>query len=89
MAKRIILADTNWWISLVIAKFDNSFASILENEDLEFCSCNELENEISDTLKKPKLQKFLSEEIVKTFWLFFHLRILHINLTSVVNIILL
>jgi len=70
--KKIIIADTNWWISLVISNFENSFASLLEDETLEFYSCDELENEILNVFRKIKLQKFLNEEIIKTFWLSFN-----------------
>ncbi|MCZ2460858.1 MAG: hypothetical protein LC128_14655 [Chitinophagales bacterium] len=49
MVKKIIIADTNRWISLVIGKFDNDFAGILEHEEFEFYSCHEIEEEIRIT----------------------------------------
>ena len=57
MVKKIIIADTNWWISLLISNFENSFASLLEDETLEFCSCDELENEIPKCFQKNKTSK--------------------------------
>lgn len=86
MAIKIIIADTNWWISLVIGRFDNDFARLLEMETLEFVSCPQLESEIQNSFKKEKLQPFLSEEIIKTFWLAFRLRNKKINLVSTVSI---
>ena len=86
MAKRIIIADTNWWISLVVAKFDNTFATILEIDELEFCSCLELEDEIRQTFTKARLRKYLSRDITDSFWLLFHLRTRNIKLTSRVTI---
>lgn len=86
MAIKIIIADTNWWISLVIGRFDNDFARLLEMETLEFVSCPQLESEIQNSFKKEKLQPFLSEEIIKTFWLAFRLRNKKVNLVSTVTI---
>ena len=86
MVKKIIIADTNWWISLVLGGFDNDFARLLEMESLEFVSCRQLESEIQNTFKKEKLQKFLSEEIIKIFWLSFRFKIKDITLISTISI---
>ena len=86
MVKKIIIADTNWWISLVLGGFDNDFARLLEMESLEFVSCQQLETEIQNTFKKEKLQKFLSEEIIKIFWLSFRFKIKDITLVSNISI---
>ena len=86
MVKKIIIADTNWWISLVISGFNNDFARLLEIETLEFVSCLQLETEIQNSFKKEKLQKFLSEEIINIFWLSFRHRNNNIKLTSIVSI---
>ncbi len=86
MAKRIIIADTNWWISLVIAGFENVFSDLLENDELVFCSSEKLEYEIQQTFRKKKLQKYLSEDIINYFWLSFHLRVTSIKTTSSITI---
>ncbi len=86
MVKKIIIADTNWWISLVIGRFDNDFAQLLEMDTLEFVSCQQLESEIQNSFKKEKLQKFFTEEIIKTFWLSFRLRNKNVNLISTISI---
>jgi putative PIN family toxin of toxin-antitoxin system len=86
MVKKIIIADTNWWISLVLGGFDNDFARLLEMESLEFVSCQQLETEIQNTFKKEKLQKFFSEEIIKIFWLSFRFKIKNITLVSNISI---
>ena len=39
-----------------------------------------------NAFRKIKLQKFLNEEIIKTFWVSFNLRVLHVHLRSTVTI---
>ena len=56
---KVIVADTNWWISLIIKKFINKFAEILPLANLKFVSSPELTGEIKDTLSKERLQKHL------------------------------
>jgi putative PIN family toxin of toxin-antitoxin system len=86
MVKRIIIADTNWWVSLVIANFETRFAKLLESAEFEFCSCTELETEIQATFSKKKLQKYISPEVSAIFWLSFQLRTKKVPLVSIVNI---
>ena len=59
---KIIIADTNWWISLVIKNFNNKFADLLLLPKLKFISSNELTGEISATLLKERLQKHFSPD---------------------------
>ena len=65
---KIIVADTNWWISLIIKKFENKFAVILLSEHCKFVTSNELTEEIKSTLSKQRLQKYLDKDIVGFFW---------------------
>lgn len=86
MVKKIIIADTNWWISLVISRFENKFAIILEMEILEFVSCKQLETEIQDSFKKQRLQKFLSKDVMDTFWISFRQWNKNVNIVSNISI---
>jgi putative PIN family toxin of toxin-antitoxin system len=86
MVRKIIIADTNWWISLVISRFDHEFADLLEIETIEFISCDQLENEIRNSFNKEKIKKFLSKEILTIFWLSFRLRNKKITLVSTVSV---
>lgn len=54
---KIIVADTNWWVSLIIKKFNNTFATILSSPVLKFVTSEELTDEIRKTLSKERLQK--------------------------------
>jgi len=86
MVKKIIIADINWWISLVISRFENKFAIILEMEILEFVSCKQLETEIQDSFKKQRLQKFLSKDVMDTFWISFRQWNKNVNIVSNISI---
>ena len=86
MVKKIIIADTNWWISLVISRFENKFANILEMETLEFVSCEQLETEIQNSFKKQRLQKFLAKDVMDTFWISFRQWNKTINIVSTISI---
>jgi len=86
MVKKIIIADINWWISLVISRFENKFAIILEMEILEFVSCKQLETEIQDSFKKQRLQKFLSKDVMDTFWISFRQWNKNVDIVSNISI---
>jgi len=83
---KIIIADTNWWISLTITKFQNQFGQLLQNLDIELYSCKELEKEIQDTFLKKRLQKYFDADLLQDFWLYFHTRVTKITLQSSVII---
>jgi putative PIN family toxin of toxin-antitoxin system len=68
MEIKIIVADTNWWISLVIKKFNNRFAELLASANLKFVTSDELTDEIKKTLSKERLQKHLNNNLVSFFW---------------------
>ena len=57
-----------------------------ENEEFEFCSSEKLEIEIQNTFKKKKLQKYISDDIIKVFWLSFHLRVTTIKTISTITV---
>jgi len=71
---KIIVADTNWWISLIIKKFNNKFATILSSPNLKFVTSQELTNEIRETLSKERLQKNLDQETIDRLGIMTYLR---------------
>lgn len=65
MKKRIkLIIDTNIWVSLAIGSetISNQMHSILSNNNLELIASFELIDELTETLKKKKLQKYLNKE---------------------------
>lgn len=86
MVKKIIIADINWWVSLVISRFENKFAIILEMDTLEFVSCEQLETEIQNLFKKQRLQKFLAKDVMDTFWISFRQWNKTVNIVSTISI---
>ena len=81
---KIIVADTNWWVSLVIKKFNNKFAEILTSPHLSFVSSEELSNEIKDTFSKERLQKHADYDAILKFWDLYQALVNTIEVTSVV-----
>lgn len=83
---KIIVADTNWWVSLLIKRFDNKFAEILFSPELKFVSSDELTEEIRKTLSKERLQKHLNSETIFRFWPLYETLVVKINVVSIVSI---
>jgi uncharacterized protein len=68
---KIVIADTNWWVSLAIKNFDNQFAKILQDDNLQFVSSDELTEEIKSTFQKERIQRLLPDNIVTRFWILY------------------
>jgi predicted nucleic acid-binding protein len=70
MAKRIkiVIAHTNWWVSLIIKRFNNKFAEILSSDKLSFVTSEELTAEIRKTFSKERLQKQIDSKVIALFW---------------------
>jgi len=83
---KIIIADTNLWISLIIKNFNNKFAPLLASTKIKFISSAELITEIKETLLKQRLQKHLAQNVITRFWYQFNALVTTIKLTSVVTI---
>lgn len=83
---KIIIADTNWWISLLIKNFNNQFALLLLSPKFQFVSSDELTGEIKDTLKKQRLQKYFNPGQVENFWYQFNALVTTVSVTSTVSI---
>ena len=83
---KIIVADTNWWISLIIKNFNNKFAETLQNSHLKFVTSAELTEEIRATLSKERLQKFLHPDIINTFWPLYKTFVTTIKVSSIVSV---
>lgn len=83
---KIIIADTNLWISLVIKNFNNKFAPLLTSSKIKFISSAELIIEIKETFTKQRLQKHLDQNVITRFWYLFEALVTTIKLTSVVTV---
>ncbi len=83
---KIIIADTNWWISLLIKNFNNQFAILLLSPKLLFVSSDELNGEIKETLSKQRLQKYFNPGQVENFWYQFNALVTTVPVTSTVSI---
>ena len=68
--KRIIL-DTNWQISLIIVRFQNKLASVINNPNIELISCDELEAEIKKVLAENKIRKYTDAQTTEEFWYYY------------------
>ncbi len=84
-AIKVIVADTNWWISLAIKRFNNKFAAVLLSPALQFVSSTELTDEIKATFSKERLQKYLDEDIITLFWKQFEALVTNITVSSVIT----
>lgn len=83
---KIIIADTNWWVSLVIKNYNNKFASLLISPKLKFISSDELIGEIKTTFSKERLQKHLNPGLIKNFWYQFEALVTTVTVTSIVSV---
>ncbi len=83
---KIIIADTNWWVSLIIKRFNNKFAEILPSVNLKFVSSAELTDEIRKTLSKDRLQKHFSSDLISFFWDQYEALVTNIEVVSTVSV---
>ena len=81
-----IVVDTNWWISLLINRYDSQLTSILLRTDVVICASDELVDEIFATLRYPKLEKYLKPQIVKEFMAFFPQAVELTKVNSKINV---
>jgi uncharacterized protein len=83
---KIIVADTNWWISLVIKKFNNKFAGILLLPNLNFVTSSILNDEIKSTFSKERLKKYLTDDSIEFFWNQFNALVTEIEVNSIITV---
>jgi len=58
-----IILDVNIWVSAFISKkMEQQIQAIILQDNVEIIACNELLEELQQTLQKPKLKKYLSAE---------------------------
>jgi hypothetical protein len=66
-----LIIDTNLWISFIISNKQNLLDSFLFNEEARLLFSIELITEIQETIKKPRLKKYLGknalEEMLSAF----------------------
>ena len=60
-----LVIDTNLWISFIISKKLNQLEPILLTENCRILFSMELIEELEATIKKPKLQKYFSEDALE------------------------
>jgi uncharacterized protein len=83
---KIIVADTNWWISLVIKNYNNKFAKILLLPNLSFVTSSVLNDEIKSTLSKERLKKYLADNSIEIFWNQFNALVTEIEVKSIITV---
>lgn len=79
-----IIFDANWWISLIIMRFQNKMASVILNPTLELISCDEVESEIKKVLSEIRIQKYINEKIKKEFWYYYFESVQYVKIKSLV-----
>ena len=80
--KNRIILDANWWISLVIMRFQTKIASVISNPNLDFFSCDELESEIKKVLNEKRIQKYIDAEIKNEFWFYYFESVIYCKIKS-------
>ncbi len=82
-----IVLDTNYYISALFGGIvKQNFAKILLNENLSVYISDELRNEITDTLQKPKIKRKVSEEGINALTTIIDKRTIILNPQSKVEI---
>lgn len=62
-----VIIDTNWWISFVIKKYQNQLLRVLLDDRVEIYCSKELEQEVKDTLREPRLMKIIKASVLEDF----------------------
>jgi hypothetical protein len=59
-----VIIDTNIWISFLIGKTLKGLQNHIDSNSIQIITCNEQLAELSEVLKRPKFQKYFSDEQV-------------------------
>jgi uncharacterized protein len=62
-----VVVDTNWWITMLINRYDSQLTTILLRNDIVICASQELVSEVLATVRYPKLSKYLNADVVSEF----------------------
>ena len=81
-----LVIDTNLWISFIISKKLNQLEPILFTENCRILFSIELVEELEATIKKPKLQKYFSENALEEMLTIFDLYIDFVKIKSKIEI---
>ena len=57
-----IIIDTNLWVSFLLTKKFSFLDSLLTKGDVKLIFCNELLSEFLNVVRRPKLQKYFTED---------------------------
>lgn len=78
------MIDTNLWVSMAMGSrvVSEQMLRIIENPDLEFFTSAELLDELTETLAKPRLQKYLTYERAKQLFdlIWLKTQLIHVNI---------
>lgn len=67
-----IIIDTNWWISIAIARMRKEIVDhVILNEAYELCASGELDIEVMDMVNKPHLRKLFRPQHYFEFLYFY------------------
>lgn len=81
-----LVIDTNLWISFIISNKFNELEPLLLNKNCKILFSSELISELHVTIKKPKLQKYFSENALEEMLIVFDEYIDFIDIKSKVKI---
>jgi uncharacterized protein len=81
-----VVIDTNWWISFVIKKYQNQLLRVLLDERIEIYCSEELEQEVRETLKEPRLVRIIKPSVIEDFTQTFPEGLIMVQVKSKVNI---
>ena len=81
-----LVIDTNLWISFIISKKLNQLEPILFTDNCRILFSIELVEELEATIKKPKLQKYFSENALEEMLTIFDLYIDFVKIKSKIEI---
>ena len=84
-SKRIIL-DTNLWISFLISKKLTALDNLIKTEKVVLIFSEELLEEFTEVVKRPKIKKFFAKKDVEKLWETFDQFAELIEVTSKLNL---
>lgn len=62
MKDKILVLDTNIWVSFIIGRKFHQLAEIITTNDLVVLNCETLENEIYNVLHRPKFKRYITDK---------------------------
>ena len=83
-----MVVDTNLWVSMAIGSraVSEQMAQLVEHTDIEIFVSTELLDELTETLGKPRLQRYLTHERTKRLFELIWMKTQLINVTTAMKV---